>query len=101
MFHPPSLYVSPTLSTQNVKMVVYLRKRSHNRFSPRLWSEVNNTCRRSLTQRSASRSNPVAPKVWVETEITVAKCQKMGHAEAFQTGVVYFQRYHCLSLSVA
>jgi len=25
----------------------------------------------------------------------------MGHAEAIQTGVVYFQRYHCLSLSVA
>jgi len=43
----------------------------------------------------------VAPKVWVETEITVAKCQKMGHAEAIQTGVVYFQHYHCLPLSVA
>jgi len=69
-------YVSPTLSIQNVKMAVYLRKWSHNRFSPRLWSEVNNTCRRSLTQRSASWSTPVAPKVWVETEITVAKCQK-------------------------
>jgi len=26
----------------------------------------------------------VAPKVWVETEITVAQCQKMGHAEAIQ-----------------
>jgi len=25
----------------------------------------------------------------------------MGSAEAIQTGVVYFQRYHCLSLSVA
>jgi len=25
----------------------------------------------------------------------------MGRAEAIQTGVVYFQRYHCLSLSVA
>jgi len=25
----------------------------------------------------------------------------MGRAEAMQTGVVYFQRYHCLSLSVA
>ena len=25
----------------------------------------------------------------------------MGRAEATQTGVVYFQRYHCLSLSVA
>jgi len=32
MFHPTS--------TQNVKMVVYLRKRSHNRFSPRLWGEA-------------------------------------------------------------
>ena len=29
MFHPPS--------TQYVKMVVYLRKQSHKRFSPRLW----------------------------------------------------------------
>ena len=48
MYHPPS--------TQNVKMVVYLRKRSHKRFSPRLWSEVSNTCRRSLTKRSASDS---------------------------------------------
>jgi len=92
IFHPPS--------TQNVKMVVYLRKRSHKRFSPRLWSEVN-TCRRSLTQRSASWSSPVAPKVWVETEITVAKCQKMGHAEGIHTGVVHFQRHHCLYLSVA
>jgi len=25
----------------------------------------------------------------------------MGRAEAIQTGVVYFQRYHCLSLSLA
>jgi len=25
----------------------------------------------------------------------------MGHAEAIQTGVVYFQRYHRLSLSLA
>ena len=25
----------------------------------------------------------------------------MGRTEAIQTGVVYFQRYHCLSLSVA
>jgi len=25
----------------------------------------------------------------------------MGRAEAIQTGVVYFQRHHCLSLSVA
>jgi len=25
--------------------------------------------------------------------MTVAKCHKMGHAEAIQTGVVYFQRY--------
>jgi len=32
---------------QSVKTVVSLRKRSHNWFSPRLWSEVNNTCRRS------------------------------------------------------
>ena len=43
----------------------------------------------------------MAPQVWVETEITVAKCQKMGHAEAIPTGVVYFQRYNCLFLSVA
>jgi len=31
----------------------------------------------------------------------VTKGQKIGRAEAIQTGVVYFQRYHCLSLSVA
>ena len=93
MFHPPS--------TQNVKVVVYLRKRSHKRFSPRVWSEVNNACRRSLTQRSPSWSSPVAPKVWVETEITVANCQKMGHVEGIQTEVVHVQRHHCLSLSVA
>jgi len=80
MFHQPS--------TQNVTMVAYLRKRSHKLFSPRHWSEVNNTCRRSLTQQSASWSSPVAPKVWVETEITVAKCKKMVNAEAIQTGVV-------------
>jgi len=44
---------------QSVKTVVSLRKRSHNWFSPRLWSEVNNTCRRSYTQRSVSWSRPV------------------------------------------
>jgi len=43
----------------------------------------------------------VAPKVWVETELTVAKCQETGHAEAIQTAVAYFQRYHRFSLSEA
>jgi len=37
----------------------------------------------------------VVPEVWVETQTRV-KGKKMGSAEAIQTGVVYFQRYHCL-----
>jgi len=43
---------------------------------------------------------PVVPKVWVATQTRVAKGHKMGHAKAIQTWVVYFHRYHCLSLSV-
>ena len=92
MFRPPSLYkMWKWLSICGNEATID----SHH------GSEANNTCPRSLTQRLASWSSPVAPKVWVETEITAAKCQKMGHAEVIQTGVVYFQRYRCLSLSVA
>jgi len=40
-------------------------------------------------------------EVLVETQTKVTKGKKMGSAEAVTTGVVYFQRYHCLSLSVA
>jgi len=39
----------------------------------------------------------VITKVWVETQTKVAKGQQKGRAVA---GVVYFQRYHCLSVSV-
>jgi len=46
-------------------------------------------------------SSPVVPEVWVETQTGVAKGQKVGRAEVIQTGVVYFQRYRCLSLSVS
>jgi len=52
---------------------------------------------RNLTQRWVSWSSPVS----VETQTRVTKGQKMGRAEAIQTGVVYFQRYHCLCLFVA
>jgi len=42
----------------------------------------------------------VVPKVWVATQTWVAKGQKMGLAVAIQTWIVYFHRYHSLSLSV-
>jgi len=44
----------------------------------------------------------VVPKVLVDTQTNQGgEGSKMGGAEAIQAGVVYFQRYHCLSLSVA
>jgi len=52
---------------------------------------------RNLKQQWISWSSPVS----VETQTRVTKGQKVGRAKAVQTGVVYFQRYHCLSLSVA
>jgi len=42
----------------------------------------------------------VVPKVWVETQTKLDKGQKMGHAQASQTGAVCFQRYVCFSVSV-
>jgi len=42
------------LSTQNVKMVVYLRKRNHNELLPRFCTKLRNNCRYSLTQRLVS-----------------------------------------------
>ena len=43
-------YVWPTLSTVNLKMFEYLRKRSHNRFYHHGSSvKLKNTCRRSIT----------------------------------------------------
>jgi len=91
-------YVWPTQSTatHSVKMVVYLRKRSHNRLFPRLCKKLRNkpTSHRSFTQRLVSWSSPVVPKVWIKIQRRVEKGQKMGHAEAIQTGVADFQRYH-------
>jgi len=40
----------------------------------------------------------MVPKVWVETQTRVEKGQHIGSAEVIQTGVVYFQRHHCLSV---
>jgi len=37
-------------------------------------------------------------KVWIKIQKRVEKGNKMGRAEAIQTGVVDFQRYHCLSV---
>jgi len=58
------------------------------------------TCRRSLTQRLFSWSSPVVSKVWIKTKERVDKGQKIGRAEAIQTGVIHFQLYHCFSVSV-
>jgi len=55
------------------------------------------TCRRSLTQRLVSWSSPVVSKVRIRTQRRVGKGQKMGRAEAIQTGVINFQLYPCLS----
>ena len=49
---------------------------------------------RNLTPRWVSWSSPVS----VETQTRVTKGRKMDRVEAIQTGVVYFQLYHCLSL---
>jgi len=51
-------------------MFVYLRKRSHNRLSPRL-------CTKEILAAAVwfSRSNPVVLKVWVDTPTSVAKGQ--------------------------
>ena len=96
-------YVWHTQSAQSVKTVVYLRKRSHNRLilSARLCNKLRNrpTCRRSLTQRLVSWSSPVVPKVCIKTQRTVEEGNKLGLAEAIQTCDVFFQRYHCLSVS--
>jgi len=40
-------YACPTQSTQSVRKVGYLRKRSHNRLSPGLCTKVKNPCRHS------------------------------------------------------
>ena len=61
-------------------------------------AKFRNTCRRSLTQRLVRWSSPVVPKVRVETRTRVAKGQKLGRAQVIQTGVVCFQRHHCLSV---
>jgi len=46
-------------------------------------------------------SSPMVPEVSIETQTRVTKGQKLDRAEAIPTAIVYFQRYHCLSLSVA
>jgi len=56
------------------------------------------TCRCSSTQRFVSWYSPVVAKVWIKTQRRVEKGQKMDHAEAIQTGVLDFQRHHCLSV---
>jgi len=93
-------YVWPTQSTQGVKIVVYLRKRSHNRLLPRFCNKLRNTCRRSLSQRLVSWSSPMVPEVWIKTRRRVENGQKMRRAEAIRTGVVDFERYHYVSVSV-
>jgi len=62
-------------------------------------NKLRPTCRRNLPQRLVSWSGPVVSKVWIKTQRTV-KGQKMGRAEAIQIGVINFQLYHCLSVSV-
>ena len=61
----------------------------------RLWVHLSP----QLTQRFVSWSIPVVPRVWIKTQRRVEKGQKMGLARAIQTCDVYFQRYHCLSVS--
>ena len=62
-----------------------------------IYSHNNSAAFRNLKQQWFSWSSPVS----VETQTRVTKGHKMGRAEAIQTGVVDFQRYHCLSLSAA
>ena len=64
---------------------------------PTIYSHNSSTGFRNSTQQWVSWSSTVS----VETQTRVTKGQKMGRAEAIQTRVMYFQRYHCLSLSVA
>jgi len=48
-------------STQSVKKVRHLRKRRHNRLSPRFCSEVKKYVSPQLTQTLVSLSSPVVP----------------------------------------
>jgi len=57
------------------------------------------TCHRGLTYRLVGWSSPVAPKVWIKTHIP-REGSKNGSRRGDLTGVVDFQRYHCLSASV-
>jgi len=87
IFDPLSLHKKCVFS-ENEGTIDY-----HHGSTPR----VRNNFRHSLTQRLVRWCSTVVPKVCVETQTKVAKGQKMGRAEA---GVVYFQRYHCLSVCV-
>ena len=84
------VYVWPTQSRQSVKIVVCEKEVT-------IYSRNGSAGFRNLTQEWVSWSNPVS----VETQTRVTKGQKLDRAEAIQTGVVYFQRYECLYLSVA
>jgi len=42
----------------------------------------------------------VVPKVWIKTQSSAEKGQKMGCEEAIQTEVVHFQCYHWLCVSI-
>ena len=65
--------------------------------SPRLYTKNKNYLSLQLNTTVGSLISTVVPKVWVETQTKVGMGQHMGRAEA---GAVYFQRYHCLSVSV-
>ena len=99
----PSKQTCIRLTTQStsVKTVVYLRKQSHYRLSLRFCTKAYFSS--PLKARFVSWSSPAVPELWVESQTRVEKGRKMGRTEAIQIGVVYklyFERCHCLSVSV-
>jgi len=72
--------------------VVYLQTLSHNWLSPQLCTKVSP----HLTKRLVSWPSQVFPKVGVEIQTREANDRD----QVVQTWVAYFQRCHCLTVSV-
>ena len=96
------VYVWPTQSTLSVKMVVYLRKRSHiDYYYGSALKLINRpTCCRSLHRTVGKLIWPCGSQSMDQNPKKGGEGSKMDRAEAIQIGVVDFERYHCLSASL-
>jgi len=77
-------------------------RRCHNRLSPRLCTKFRKYVSLQLTRRLVSWSRSVSSKYGSigRNPSKGGEGSKKGRAETIQAWVVYFQRYHCLSVSV-